>query len=136
MSRVEIAGVVRALTVERPETRDEVLPAFLLGPGAALPEQLGDEQLLALGIPSEFSYVWLPDEASGKHQFWATWTSEEDGEPVHRSRALTYDLDKSEPSTAACFAAWESDEPLFVDFVPPADVVVAPALSVARAVSV
>ena len=64
------------------------------------------EQFLALGISTEFSYVWLPDETSGKHQFWATWTSEEDGEPVHRSRALTYDLavdatGRGEPSPVA-----------------------------------
>jgi hypothetical protein len=80
------------------------------------------EQLVALGIPTEFSYVWLPDEAAGKHQFWATWTTEEDGEVVHRSKAITYDLDKSEPYTAACFAAWESDERLLVDFIPPPDI--------------
>ena len=80
------------------------------------------EQLLALGIPSEFSYVWLPDEAAGKHQFWATWTTEEDGGPVHRSSAVTHDLDKEEPYTAACFAAWESDEQLLVDFIPPGDI--------------
>jgi hypothetical protein len=80
------------------------------------------EQLLALGVATEFSYVWLPDEAAGKHQFWATWTDEEDGEPVHRSRAVTYDLDRSEPYTAACFAAWESDDPVHIDFIPPADI--------------
>ncbi len=80
------------------------------------------EQLLALGVATEISYVWLPDETAGKHQFWATWTMEEDGEPVHRSKAITYDLDKSEPYTAKCFAAWESDEQLLVDFIPPADV--------------
>ncbi|MDX1547570.1 MAG: hypothetical protein R3247_11310, partial [Rhodothermales bacterium] len=80
------------------------------------------EQLLALGVATEFSYVWLPDEAAGKHQFWATWTEAEDGAPVHRSKAVTYDLDKSEPYTAACFAAWASDDPVHVDFIPPADV--------------
>lgn len=80
------------------------------------------EQLLALGVPTEFSYVWLPDEAAGKHQFWATWTEVHDDELVSRSRAVTYDLDREEPYTAACFAAWESDESLFVDFIPPADV--------------
>jgi hypothetical protein len=80
------------------------------------------EQLLALGVATEFSYVWLPDEAAGKHQFWATWTDEEDGGPVHRSRAVTYDLDRSEPYTAACFAAWESEDPVHVDFIRPTDV--------------
>ncbi|PAP75446.1 sensor histidine kinase [Rubrivirga marina] len=80
------------------------------------------EQLLALGVPTEFSYVWLPDEAAGQHQFWATWTADEDGETVHRSKAITYGLDKEEPYTAACFAAWESDERFLVDFVPPADI--------------
>ena len=80
------------------------------------------EQLLALGIPSEFSYVWLPDEAAGKHQFWATWTTEEDGGSVHRSSAVTHNLDKEEPFTAACFAAWESDEQLLVDFIQPGDI--------------
>ncbi|HMB90342.1 MAG TPA: hypothetical protein VKP65_05810, partial [Rhodothermales bacterium] len=80
------------------------------------------EQLQALGVPTEFSYVWLPDEAAGKHQFWATWTEDEDGAPVHRSKAITYDLDKEEPYTAACFAAWASDDPIHVDFISPADV--------------
>ena len=80
------------------------------------------EQLQALGIGTEFSYVWLPDEAAGKHQFWATWTEEEGNESVHRSKAVTYDLDKSEPYTAACFAAWESDDPILVDFIPPDDI--------------
>ncbi|MDX1418737.1 MAG: ATP-binding protein [Rubricoccaceae bacterium] len=80
------------------------------------------EQLLALGVDTEFSYVWLPEEGEGKHQFWATWTEEEDGAPVHRSRAITYDLDRSEPYTAACFAAWQSDDPIHVDFIPPGDV--------------
>ena len=80
------------------------------------------EQLQALGVPTEFSYVWLPDEAAGKHQFWATWTEDEDGAPVHRSKAITYDLDKEEPYTAACFAAWASDDPIHVDFISPADI--------------
>ncbi len=80
------------------------------------------EQLLALGVATEFSYVWLPDEPAGKHQFWATWTEEEDGTPGCRSKAVTHDLDKSEPYTAACFAAWESDDPVHVDFIPPDDI--------------
>jgi hypothetical protein len=80
------------------------------------------EQLLALGVPTEFSYVWLPDEAAEKHQFWATWTDEEDDEPVHRSRAVTYDLDRTEPWTAACFAAWESDDPVHVELIAPDEV--------------
>ena len=80
------------------------------------------EQLLALGVATEFSYVWLPDEPAGKHQFWATWTEEEGGAPVYRSKAVTYDLDKSEPYTAACFAAWESDDPVHVDFIPSDDI--------------
>lgn len=80
------------------------------------------EQLLALGIPTEFSYVWLPDEPAGKHQFWATWTVEENGESVYPSRAITYDLDKSEPYTAVCFEAWESEERFLIDFIPPADI--------------
>ncbi|CAN5758199.1 hypothetical protein BH23GEM3_BH23GEM3_00170 [soil metagenome] len=80
------------------------------------------EQLLALGVPTEFSYVWLPDEAAGKHQFWATWTDEEDGEPVHRGRAVTYDLDRTEAYTAACFAAWESDDPVHVERIAPGEV--------------
>jgi signal transduction histidine kinase len=68
------------------------------------------EQLLLLGIPSEFSYVWLPDETKDEHQFWATWAEEKKGSLLFKSKAVTYPLDKTEAYTAACFSAWESDE--------------------------
>lgn len=79
------------------------------------------EQLLLLGIPSEFSYVWLPDEAKGEHQFWATWAVE-NVTTAFKSKAVTYPLDKSEPYTAACFAAWKSDKPVHIIQVPSSEV--------------
>ena len=79
------------------------------------------EQLLLLGIPSEFSYVWLPDEGKGEHQFWATW-AEQNGTTAFKSKAVTYPLDMSEPYTAACFAAWKSDKPVHIIPVPSSEV--------------
>ena len=81
------------------------------------------EQLLHLGIPSEFSYVWLPDEAEGTHQFWASWSDNERGREVFSSKQVTYPLDKSEPYTAACFAAWSTPDVLLEEFIPPEDVI-------------
>lgn len=81
------------------------------------------EQLLLLGIDSEFSFVWLPDENKQEHMFWATWVSEVDGVPLYHSRAINYPLDKTEPGTAACYVAWESGEPVIETYVPPGDIV-------------
>nr|WP_249067185.1 ATP-binding protein [Halalkalibaculum roseum] len=80
------------------------------------------EQLILLGIPSEFSYVWLPDEANQTHQFWASWFEEDDGEASLQSKQVTYPLDKSEPYTAACFEAWANPEEVLQEFIPPPDI--------------
>jgi signal transduction histidine kinase len=80
------------------------------------------EQLLLLDIPSEFSYVWLPDEASQSHQFWASWSEIQDGQVSPSSKQVTYPLDKSEPYTAACYAAWANPEVILEEFIPPSDI--------------
>jgi signal transduction histidine kinase len=80
------------------------------------------EQLLNLGIPSEFSYVWLPDEATLSHQFWASWFENEEGENLMHSKQVTYPLDKTEPYTAACFAAWANLEIILEEFIPPTEI--------------
>jgi signal transduction histidine kinase len=72
------------------------------------------EQLLLLNIDSEFSYVWLPDVEKNKHLFWAAWSEEQNGSTILQSKSATYDLDKTEPYTAECFRAWESDEPVHI----------------------
>jgi signal transduction histidine kinase len=82
------------------------------------------EQLLLLDIPSEFSYVWLPDEASQSHQFWASWSEKNEGGTTLQSKQVTYPLDKSEPYTAACFAAWANPEVILEEFIPPSDIAV------------
>ena len=81
------------------------------------------EQLHLLGIDSEFSYLWLPDEGKMEHLFWATWHSESmnDGSNGIKSKRVTYQLDKSEPSIAACYVAWESGQPVHVTEVKPVD---------------
>ena len=61
------------------------------------------EQLLLLGIHSEFSYVWLPDVEKEKHLFWAAWNEEQNGSTILQSKSATYDLDRTEPYTAECF---------------------------------
>ncbi|MGB5553037.1 MAG: nuclear transport factor 2 family protein, partial [Flavobacteriaceae bacterium] len=80
------------------------------------------EQLLLLGIPSEFSYVWLPDVAAEKHMFWATWNEGSKNGNSFRSKSFTYDLDKTEPYTAACFEAWESGKIVHIVPIPPKEV--------------
>ena len=80
------------------------------------------EQLLLLGIKSEFSYVWLPDVEKGKHLFWGTWNEEQNGSNVSQSRDATFDLDKTEPYTAECFRAWQSNEPVHVYPIAPTEV--------------
>lgn len=81
------------------------------------------EQLLLLGIDSEFSFVWLPDEEKQEHMFWATWVSEKYGVPKYHSKAINYPLDKTEPGTAACYVAWESGQPVHETFVSPDEIV-------------
>ncbi len=81
------------------------------------------QQLLLLGIDSEFSFVWLPDEDKQEHMFWATWVSEENGISIYNSKAINYPLDKTEPGTAACYAAWESGQAVHETYVPPAEIV-------------
>jgi signal transduction histidine kinase len=80
------------------------------------------EQLLLLGIPSEFSYVWLPDEASQSHQFWASWSEKNEGATTLQSKQVTYPLDKTEPYTAACYAAWANPDVILEEFIPPSDI--------------
>ena len=41
--------------------------------------QVFHEQLYLLGIESEFSYLWLPDEEKQEHLFWATWQEDHAG---------------------------------------------------------
>ncbi|WP_144607413.1 ATP-binding protein [Algoriphagus algorifonticola] len=80
------------------------------------------QQLLELDIPSEFSYVWLPDEPNSEHQFWASWSEEENGKAIYLSKQVTYPLDKSEPYTKACFEAWAQPEVLLEEFISPPEV--------------
>jgi signal transduction histidine kinase len=80
------------------------------------------EQLVLLGIPSEFSYVWLPDEENQSHQFWASWYEIKAGDETLQSKQVTYPLDKSEPYTAACFAAWATPDVILEEFIPPQDI--------------
>ena len=80
------------------------------------------EQLVLLGIPSEFSYVWLPDEDNQTHQFWASWYEVNAGKSSLKSKQITYPLDKSEPYTAACFEAWATPDVILEEFIPPQDI--------------
>ena len=80
------------------------------------------EQLLLLGIDTEFSYVWLPDDENEKHLFWAAWNEEENGSNVLQSKSAIYDLDRTEPYTAECLRAWKSGEAVHVYFIAPAGV--------------
>ena len=65
------------------------------------------EQLTNLNIPSEFSYIWLPEEEKDEHMFWATWSEVKKGKTITNSKSVIYPLDKKEPYTAACFDAWK-----------------------------
>src|SRR6056297_1752868 len=80
------------------------------------------EQLILLGIPSEFSYVWLPDEENQSHQFWASWSEVNAGKSSLKNKQVTYPMDKSEPYTAACFAAWANPDVILEEFIPPQDI--------------
>ena len=80
------------------------------------------EQLAVLGIESEFSYLWLPDEIKMDHLFWATWQEGDDGTESFKNKRVIYPLDKSDPAIAECYLAWESDHPVHVNPVRAADV--------------
>jgi len=80
------------------------------------------EQLLLLGIDSEFSFVWLPDESREDHLFWTTWTETVNGELVFHNKSISYPLDLSDPYNAACIADWESGVAVHEHFVPPEDI--------------
>ena len=77
------------------------------------------EQLLNLRIDSEFSFVWLPDEAKQEHMFWATWVNEINGVAQYQSKAIKYPLDKTEPGTAKCYIDWESGQPVHETYIKP-----------------
>ena len=78
------------------------------------------EQVLSLGIPSEFSFLWLPDEDKDRHIFWAAWA--EDGSMNFKSKALDYPLDRNEPATAQCLVDWKGTDPVVSYHVPPVGV--------------
>ncbi len=62
------------------------------------------EQVLQLGIPSAFSFLWLPDEEKERHIFWAAWEEHQRFE----SKAINYPLDRNEPATLQCLIDWKS----------------------------
>ena len=80
------------------------------------------EQLQLLGIDSEFSFVWLPDEKNNEHLFWTAWTENRNGSEIIQSKSVIYPLDKKERYTAECFRAWKSNEPVHEYFVPPEEI--------------
>jgi len=81
------------------------------------------EQLLLLGIDSEFSFVWLPNESRDEHLFWTTWTETVNGKAVFHSKSVSYPLDLSDPYNATCIADWESGVSVHEHFVPSEDIV-------------
>jgi len=87
-------------------------------------EQLDDtlrvfhEQVLLLGIPSAFSFLWLPDEDKDRHIFWAAWEEKSS----FKSKAINYPLDRNEPATAQCLVDWKGKDPVVSYHVPPAGV--------------
>lgn len=76
------------------------------------------EQVLLLGIYSEFSYLWLPDEEIDQHIFWAAWKENNS----FKSKAVNYPLDRNEPATAQCLVDWKAKKPFVSYKVSPADV--------------
>ncbi|MGZ3925894.1 MAG: hypothetical protein ACXVJG_02995 [Mucilaginibacter sp.] len=75
------------------------------------------QQVLLLGIPSAFSFLWLPDEDKDRHIFWAAWA--ENNSNDFRSKAIDYPLDRNEPATAQCLVDWKGNEPVVSYHVPP-----------------
>ncbi len=84
-------------------------------------EQLDDslrvfhQQVLFLGIPSAFSFLWLPDENKDRHIFWAAWKENNS----FKSKAIDYPLDRNEPATAQCLLDWKGNNPVVSYRVPP-----------------
>ncbi len=76
------------------------------------------EQVLHLGIPSAFSFLWLPDEAEDRHIFWAAWEENKS----FKSKAIDYPLDRNEPATALCLTDWKGNVPVVAYHVPPPSV--------------
>lgn len=77
------------------------------------------EQILLLGIPSAFSFLWLPDEDKDRHMFWAAWAEniysaqlDPQNTTVFKSKAINYPLDRNEPATAQCLVDWKGNEPI------------------------
>jgi signal transduction histidine kinase/coenzyme F420-reducing hydrogenase delta subunit/ketosteroid isomerase-like protein len=99
----------RSMTMQHSEELHEIVKDF-------------HERILLLGIDSEFSYVWLPEEAKGEHLFWATWKEDVNGEASYHTRAITYPLDTAEPYTATCFKDWRSPIKVHEHYVPPSDI--------------
>ena len=75
------------------------------------------EQVLLLGIKSEFSFLWLPDEDKDRHIFWAAWA--ENNSKIFKSKAINYSLDRNEPATAQCLIDWKRNQPIVSYHVPP-----------------
>ena len=78
------------------------------------------EQVLQLGIPSAFSFLWLPDEETDQHIFWATWA--ENNLTAFKSKAIKYPLDRNDPATVQCMIDWKSNQPVVSYYVPPTQV--------------
>ncbi|WP_117880302.1 ATP-binding protein [Aureibaculum luteum] len=81
--------------------------------------QVFHQQLQLLGIDSEFSYLWLPEESEKNHSFWATWSETKKGKTIFKNKTVSYPLDKQEPSIAACYLAWDGEEKVHVNTVEP-----------------
>jgi len=81
--------------------------------------QVFHEQVQLLGVDSEFSYLWLPEEHKNEHVFWTTW---QDSSSEYQNRLVSYPLDKSDPVIAECYVAWESESPVHVNRVKPDNV--------------
>ncbi|MGB5262443.1 MAG: hypothetical protein WBN28_02530, partial [Lutimonas sp.] len=80
------------------------------------------EQLLSLGIDSEFSFVWLPDEEKVEHLFWATWQIEKKGQTEIQSKSIAYPMDLTEPTTLGCLTDWKSGVSVHEHFIPPSEI--------------
>ncbi|HLO81053.1 MAG TPA: ATP-binding protein [Chitinophagaceae bacterium] len=87
------------------------------------------EQVLLLGIHSEFSFLWLPDEDKDRHIFWAAWAEDisidplaKKGSSVFKSKAIDYPLERDEPATAQCLVDWKGIQSVVSYHVPPAGV--------------
>jgi signal transduction histidine kinase len=85
----------QSMLMQRSDELDETLRVF-------------HQQVLQLGIPSAFSFLWLPDEEKDRHIFWAVWA--ENDSTVFKSKAINYPLDRNEPATAQCLVDWKSKQ--------------------------